>query len=107
MSGQQVLVKRLGALPVIRDSPERLGLRERVDARAPVRAVAPLPHGAVGEALVAHRLTAPRPWYDLVAWAEAWAVAAPVGLPPAVLHADRLGRSWTSGRGGMMRCGAR
>ena len=74
VSGQQLLVKRLGALPVIRDYLERLGLRERVDALAPVREVAHLTNGAVVEAWVANRLTAPRPLYDIVAWAEEWAV---------------------------------
>lgn len=92
MSGQQLLVKRLGALPVIRDYLERLGLRERVDALAPVREVAHLTNGAVVEALVANRLTAPRPLYDIVAWAEEWAVEATFGLPPAALNDDRLGR---------------
>jgi hypothetical protein len=61
VSEPQLLVKRLGALPVIRDYLERLGLRERVDALAPVREVAHLTNGAVVEALVANRLTAPRP----------------------------------------------
>jgi len=92
MSARQLLVKRLGALPVIRDYLERLGLRERVDALAPVREVAHLTNGAVVEALVANRLTAPRPLYDIVAWAEEWAVAETFGLPPAALNDDRLGR---------------
>jgi transposase len=92
VSGQQLLVKRLGALPVIRDYLERLGLRERVDALAPVREVAHLTNGAVVEALVANRLTAPRPLYDIVAWAAEWAVEDTFGLPPAALNDDRLGR---------------
>jgi transposase len=92
VSGQQLLVKRLGALPVIRAYLERLGLRERVDVLAPVREVAHLTNGAVVEALVANRLTAPRPLYDIVAWAEEWAVAETFGLPPAALNDDRLGR---------------
>ena len=92
MSEQPLLVKRQGALPVIRAYLERLGLRERVDALAPVREVAHLTHGAVVEVLVANRLTAPRPLYDLVAWAEEWAVEALFGLPPAALNDDRLGR---------------
>jgi transposase len=92
MSEQQLLVKRLGARPVIREYLKRLGLRERVDALAPVREVAHLTNGAVVEALVANRLTAPRPLYDIVAWAEEWAVEATFGLPPAALNDDRLGR---------------
>jgi len=92
VSAEQLLVKRLGALPVVRDYLERLGLRERVDALAPVREVAHLTNGAVVEALVANRLTAPRPLYDIVAWAEEWAVEDTFGLPPAALNDDRLGR---------------
>ena len=92
MSARQLLVKRLGALPVLRDYLERLGLRERVDALAPVREVAHLTNGAVVEALVANRLTAPRPLYDIVAWAEEWAVEETFGLPPGALNDDRLGR---------------
>jgi hypothetical protein len=92
VSARQLLVKRLGALPVSRADLERLGLRERGDALAPVRAVAHRTHGAVVEALVANRLTAPRPLYDSVAWAAEWAVAETCGLPPAALNAERLGR---------------
>ena len=65
MTVQEVLVKQLGALPVIRDYLERLQLKERVDALAPVRPVAHLTNGAVVMALVANRVTAPRPLYDI------------------------------------------
>ena len=61
-------------MPVIRAYLERLQLKECVDARAPVREVAQLTHGEVVTALVANRLTAPRPLDDSVDWAEAWAV---------------------------------
>ena len=56
-----LVVKRLGALPVIVDYLERLQVKERVDALAPVRQVAHLTNGEVVAALVANRLTAPRP----------------------------------------------
>lgn len=92
MTVRQVLVKRLGALPVIRAYLERLQLKARVDALAPVREVAQLTHGDVVVALVANRLTAPRPLSDIVAWAEAWAVAEVFGIAPADLNDDRLGR---------------
>ncbi|HEY3082232.1 MAG TPA: IS1634 family transposase [Chloroflexota bacterium] len=87
-----VAVKRLGALPVIRAYLERLGLKERVDALAPVRGVAHLSNGDVVAALVANRLTAPRPLYDVVAWAAEWAVEETFGVRPADLNDDRLGR---------------
>jgi transposase len=92
VSLRQLLVKRLGALPVIREYLERLGLRERVDALAPVREVAHRTNGEVVLALVANRLTAPRPLYDIVAWAEDWAVEETFGIRPADLNDDRLGR---------------
>jgi hypothetical protein len=92
MTVQQILVKQLGALPVIRAYLERLQLKERVDAVAPVREVAHLTNGEVVVALVANRLTAPRPLYDIVAWAEGWAVEETFGIAPAALNDDRLGR---------------
>ena len=87
-----MLIKRLGALTVSRAYLERLQLKECVDARAPVREVAQLTHGEVVTALVANRLTAPRPLYDIVDWAEAWAVEETFGVRPADLNDDRLGR---------------
>ena len=92
MTVPQILVKQLGALPAIRAYLERLHLKERVDALAPVREVAHLTNGDVVVALVANRLTAPRPLYDIVAWAEDWAVAETFGIEPAALNDDRLGR---------------
>ena len=92
MTVRQLLIKRLGALPVIRTYLERLRLKERVDALAPVREVAHLTNGQVVEALIANRLTAPRPLYDIVAWAEGWAVEETFGIPPTALNDDRLGR---------------
>ena len=87
-----VAVKRLGALPVIRAYLERLGLVEQVDALAPVRGVAHLSNGQVVAALVANRLTAPRPLYDVVDWADEWAVEETFEVRPADLNDDRLGR---------------
>ncbi|HEY3079069.1 MAG TPA: IS1634 family transposase [Chloroflexota bacterium] len=92
MAVGEVAVKRLGALPVIGAYLERLGLKERVDALAPVREVAHLSNGAVVAALVANRLTAPRPLYDIVDWAEDWAVEETLGIRPTDLNDDRLGR---------------
>ena len=92
MTVRQVLVKQLGALPAIREYLERLRLKDRVDAVAPVREVARLTNGDVVVALVANRLTAPRPLYDIVEWAEDWAVEETFGIAPAALNDDRLGR---------------
>jgi hypothetical protein len=92
MTPRQVLVKQLGALPVIREYLERLRLKETVDALAPVRDVAHLTNGEVVLALVANRLTAPQPLYRITGWAETWAVEEVFGMPPARLNDDRLGR---------------
>lgn len=92
MTVHQMLVKQLGALPAIQEYLERLRLKERVDAVAPVRAVARLTNGEVVMALVANRLTAPRPLYDIVSWAEEWAVEETFGIDPSALNDDRLGR---------------
>jgi transposase len=92
MTVEQILVKQLGALPAIRAYLERLELKERVDAVAPVREVAHLTNGEVVMALVANRLTAPRPLYDIVEWAEDWAVEETFGIDPSALNDDRLGR---------------
>jgi transposase len=92
MTINEVVVKQLGALPVIQDYMERLRLKERVDALAPVRSVAHLTNGEVVMALVANRLTAPRPLYDIQHWAETWAVDETLGIQPGDLNDDRLGR---------------
>jgi hypothetical protein len=92
MTMRQLLVKQLGALPVIRAYVERLQLKACIAALAPVRAGAQLTNGEVVVALVANRLTAPQPLYNIVEWAESWAVAETFGSPPAALNDDRLGR---------------
>jgi Domain of unknown function (DUF4277) len=92
MTVHPILVKQLGALPVIREYREGLRLEERVDAVAPVRGVARPTSGGVVTALVANRLAAPRPLYDIVDWAEAWAVEETFGIAPSALDDDRLGR---------------
>jgi hypothetical protein len=92
MTVHQLLVKQLGALPAIQEYLERLQLKQRVDAVAPVREVARLTNGEVVTALVANRLTAPRPLYDIVDWAEEWAVEETFGIAPSALNDDRLGR---------------
>lgn len=75
---------------MIRDYLERSHLKARVEARAPGRAGAHLTHGDVVVALVTHRLTAPRPRDDIVAWAAAWAGAEPFGISPTDLNDERV-----------------
>ncbi len=79
-------------MPVLREYLERLQLKERVDALAPVQEVAHLTNGTNGEvvvALVANRLTAPQLLYNIVEWAETWAVEETLGIRPADLNDDR------------------
>ncbi|MFE4591564.1 DUF4277 domain-containing protein [Streptomyces laurentii] len=55
------MTKRLGALPVVAEFPRRLRVAGTVDGLCPVRDLALTTHGEVIEALVANRLTSPRP----------------------------------------------
>lgn len=82
MALEHVLVKQLGALPVRKEDLDRLHVRARVDALAPVREVAHLTNGQIVEALVVNRLTAPRPLYDSTAGARTWAVEETFGMAP-------------------------
>src|SRR2546422_10654496 len=62
-----------GALPLVAPVLERLDLVGIVDRAAPMRGRSQLTHGEVIAALVANRLTAPRPLYDVVGWAQSYA----------------------------------
>jgi len=83
----------VGALPLVVPVLERLGLVGIVDRACPMRGRSRLTHGEVVAALVANRLTAPRPLYDVVGWAESYASHDWLGAPAALLNDDRLGRA--------------
>lgn len=85
--------KLLGSLPVIARFCERLDIRGIVDRACPVREVAILTHGRVIEALIANRLTAPRPLVHVQRWAQAWAVEEVFGVEASSLNDDRIGRA--------------
>src|SRR6266567_2971115 len=89
----QVVTKRLGALPVVAEFLRRLRVAETVDGLCPVRDLALATHGEVIEALVANRLTSPRPLVRVEDWARTWAVKEVLDLDPALLNDDRLGRA--------------
>ena len=89
----QVVTKRLGALPVVAEVLHRLGVAETVDGLSPVRDLALSTHGEVIEALVANRLTSPRPLVRVEDWARTWAVREVMGIDPELLNDDRLGRA--------------
>ena len=64
-----------------------------IDTAAPMRGRAKLTHGEVIAALVANRLSAPAPLYDVAGWASSAAVAELFGVPAGLLNDDRLGRA--------------
>jgi transposase len=87
------LEKQLGSLPVIADFSCRLDIAGIVDRACPMRDVGPLSHGQVIEALIANRLTSPKPMVAVADWAHAWAVPEVYGIDPDTLNDDRLGRA--------------
>lgn len=85
--------KALGSLPVIAKFCERLDIRGIVDRAVPVREVAIATHGQVIEAMVANRLTSPRPLLRVQDWAAEWAVEEVFGVAAETLNDDRIGRA--------------
>ena len=70
-----------------------LKVRDTVDAALPRSARSILSVGEVVCALVASRLCSPSPLYDVAGWASGAAVQELLGIPPALLNDDRLGRA--------------
>lgn len=85
--------RRCGALALVAHYLERLGLGEAVERACPVHGRAQLTHGEVIGALVANRLTDPRPLYDVRGWADEQGAHPLLGTPAALLNDDRLGRA--------------
>jgi Domain of unknown function (DUF4277) len=85
--------KLLGALPVVGEFCRRLDVAGIVDRACPVREVARVTHGQVVEALVANRLTSPRPLLRVEDWAREWAVQEVFGIAADALNDDRIGRA--------------
>lgn len=83
----------VGALLLVRHYLQRLGLTGIVDRAVPMRGRAHLTHGEVIAALVANRLSAPSPLYDVAGWASSAAMAELFDTPAALLNDDRLGRA--------------
>ena len=82
-----------GALPIVVPVLERLDVAGIVDRACPMRGRAHLTHGEVIAALVANRLTAPTPLYDVAGWATSYATNEWLGTPGSLLNDDRLGRA--------------
>lgn len=85
--------REVGALLLVTHYLRRLGLVELIDAAAPMRGKSLLTHGEVISALVANRLSAPAPLYDVAGWASQAAIAELLGVPAGLLNDDRLGRA--------------
>jgi uncharacterized protein DUF4277 len=85
--------REVGSLLLVAHYLRRLGLVEVVDWAAPMRGRSLLTHGEVISALVANRLAAPAPLYDVAGWASSAAVAECLGVPAGLLNDDRLGRA--------------
>lgn len=85
--------RQVGALLLVRHYLQRLDLVKVIDRVAPMRGRAQLTHGEVISALVANRLSAPSPLYDVAGWASSAALAELFDIPAMLLNDDRLGRA--------------
>ena len=85
--------RQVGALLLVRHYLQRLDLVKVIDRIAPMRGRAQLTHGEVISALVANRLSAPSPLYDVAGWASSAALAELFDIPAMLLNDDRLGRA--------------
>lgn len=83
----------VGPLLMVEHYLRRLDLSGLVDRLVPMRGRSQLTHGEVIAALVANRLCAPSPLYDVAGWASSAAVAELFGVPAMLLNDDRLGRA--------------
>ncbi len=85
--------KMLGSLPVIASFCRRLGIAATIDDQVPIREVATLTAGQAAQAMICNRLTSPAPLVHVEDWARAWAVPEILGIAPASLNDDKLGRT--------------
>ena len=86
-------VLHLESLPIVDSFVRRLGIRTHIDSLCPSRSNAKATHGQIVECLIANKLSAPRPLYDIQYWAETLAVPEVFGVTPADLNDDRIGRA--------------
>lgn len=85
--------REVGPLLLVHHVLEGLGLVGLVDRHVPQRGRAELTTGEVVAALIANRLCAPAPLYDIAAWGSNAALHEVLGVPGMLLNDDRLGRA--------------
>jgi Domain of unknown function (DUF4277)/Transposase DDE domain len=85
--------RSVGPLLLVEHFLGELNVRDTVDGVLPRSARSVLSVGEVVCALVASRLCSPSPLYDIAGWASGAAVHELLGIPPALLNDDRLGRA--------------
>lgn len=85
--------RSVGPLLLVEHFLRELNVRDTVDAALPRSARSILSVGEVVCALIASRLCSPSPLYDVAGWASGAAVHELLGIPPALLNDDRLGRA--------------
>jgi transposase len=85
--------REVGALLLAHHYLRSLGVSAIIDRLIPQRGRAELTTGEVVEALVANRLCAPSPLYDVAGWGTSAALQELFGIPAMLLNDDRLGRA--------------
>jgi transposase len=85
--------RSVGPLLLVEHFLRELAVKDIVDAALPRSARSILSVGEVVCALIASRLCSPSPLYDVAGWASGAAVHELLGIPPALLNDDRLGRA--------------
>jgi len=85
--------RSVGPLLLVEHFLRELEVRDTVDGALPRSARSILSVGEVVCALIASRLCSPSPLYDVAGWASGAAVHELLGIPPALLNDDRLGRA--------------
>ena len=85
--------RSVGPLLLVEHFLRELSVKDTVDGALPRSARSVLSVGEVVCALVASRLCSPSPLYDVAGWASGAAVHELLGIPPALLNDDRLGRA--------------
>jgi hypothetical protein len=85
--------RSVGPLLLVEHFLRELDVKGTVDGALPRSARSILSVGEVVCALVASRLCSPSPLYDIAGWASGAAVHELLGIPPALLNDDRLGRA--------------